>query len=277
MRLARLCSPVFVVALAGLVVGCSQQGSVAPEIAVDLPGGTRMELLLIKPGKFKMGGVYPMWQVNERPPHPVVLSQHYYLGKQEVTQAQWESVMGTRPWKGEAPANPNAPATFVSWDDASAFVAKLNQAAADTPYRLPTEAEWEYACRAGTVTTWSWGANADSLASYVWYEGDSERYPGAGGAKKPNTWGLHDMCGNVAEWCADWYSSTYPRDYQEDPAGPDEGTERVVRGGDYLSGKWFVTSATRAGVNPAGKSKNVGFRVARTVVLEKGILSSLTK
>ena len=251
------------VAVLALVVGCGQETPKESAIAVELPGGATMDMVWISPGTFTMGGVYPMWQKNERPPHKVGLTQGFYLGKYEVTQAQWESVMGTRPWQGQAPANPEAPVTYVSWDEVNAYIDKLNQAASDTLYRLPTEAEWEYASRAGITATWFWGASVDTLSNFAWFKGNAGTYPGQVGAKVANPWGLHDMYGNVAEWCADRYDTFIQRDFQEDPKGPEEGKKRVVRGGDYKCSKWLVTSATRAGMDPAGRSSTTGFRLAR--------------
>ena len=247
-----------------LTVGCERPEKES-EITVELPGGAIMEMVWIQPGVFEMGGIYPMWQDNERPSHEVEISRGFYLGKYEVTQAQWESVMGTRPWKGQVANNANAPATFVSWSDAQAFIDALNKAVGDELYRLPTDAEWEHACRAGTRDTWHFGSYADTLVYFAWYSKNAQRFPSEAGQKLPNPWGLHDMHGNVAEWCSDWYDDEYPivRKIQKDPQGPDKGEHRVIRGGDYLCNKWHVTAATRMDAHPIEKSRKIGFRLLR--------------
>ena len=142
----------------------------------------------------------------------VTLTQPFGLGKYEVTQGQWKSVMGTEPWEGQSSVQigEDNPATYVSWDDATEFCKKLTQReSTGEEYRLPTEAEWEYACRAGTTTAYSFGDDEKQLGEYAWFNGNAldvdEKYAHAVGLKKPNPWGLHDMHGNVAEWCSDWY------------------------------------------------------------------------
>lgn len=247
-----------------LTVGC-EQAKKESEITTTLPGGANMEMTWIKPGTFKMGGIYPMWQDNERPAHQVEISKGFYLGKYEVTQAQWESAMGTQPWKGRAADNANAPATFVSWNDAQAFIDTLNRATNSKLYRLPTEAEWEYACRTGTHDTWHFGSNADTLAHFAWFSKNAQRFPSQVGQKLPNQWGLYDMHGNVAEWCSDWYDDEYPTAHKtrKNPQGPNKGEHRVARGGDYLHSKWHVTAATRMGAHPIEKSGAIGFRLLR--------------
>jgi len=140
------------------------------EIIVDLPGGATMAFVWIEPGTFTMGSPSSepgRWD-DEGPQHEVTISRGFYLGKFEVTQGQWQAVMGTRPWAGESYVreNPNHPAVYISWNDVQAFIQKWNEAAEDSLYRLPTEAEWEYACRAGSVTRWSFGDDESQLGYF---------------------------------------------------------------------------------------------------------------
>ena len=211
-------------------------GAVGEESTFSLPGGAEMEVVWIEPGVFQMGA--PESEINETiewcvndlgaprsncvdvfgghgPLHEVEISTGFYLGKYEITQGQWEAVMGTTPWAGrdEVRANSSHPAVYISWEDVQAFISRLNAAAGDSLYRLPTEAEWEYACRAGTRTRWSFGDDASQLTDYAWYEGNAsnvgEFYAHTVGTKLPNAWGLYDMHGNVAEWVQDWYWPGY--------------------------------------------------------------------
>jgi formylglycine-generating enzyme required for sulfatase activity len=223
----------------------------AHTLTADLPGGATMDFVWIDPGTFTMGtteeqgqllrskGLFDGWFLNEMPAHLVTLTKGYYLADYEVTQGQWEAAMGTRPWSGQeyVQENPNNPAVYISWDGVQELVHRLNQAAGDSLYRMATEAEWEYACRAGTTTLWSFGDDETRLGAYSWYRTNAwDRAAHAAqlvGQQKPNPWGLYDMYGNVWEWCQDWYGS-YPSDAQIDPPGPKSGDVRVVRSGDFL-------------------------------------------
>ena len=143
------------------------------ELTVVLPGGGRMTFVWIESGRFRMGS--PALEVGrydrEGPQHEAMISRGFYLGKTEITQEQWESVMGTTPWEGEdyVESNPQHPAVYISWDDVQLFIGRLNAAAGEEIYRLPSEAEWEYACRAGTDTRWSFGDAESRLGNYAWY------------------------------------------------------------------------------------------------------------
>ena len=149
------------------------------------------------------------------PLHEVEISRGFWLGRYEVTQGQWEAVMGETPWSGKSyvRSNPSHPAVYISWHDVQEFIEKLNAASGSSVYRLPSEAEWEYACRAGTTTRWSFGDDVSQLTDYAWYGGNActggECYARVVGKKRPNPWKLHDMHGNVFEWVQDWYSSRY--------------------------------------------------------------------
>jgi len=183
-----------------------------PETTFVLLDGAEMEMVWIEPGMFMMGSpdTEPGRWENEGPLHEVTLTQGFYLGKYELTQEQWESVMKTRPWAGQAliEEGPNIPAQFISRGDVQAFIDSLNAAEGSAVYRLPTEAEWEYACRAGTTTIWSFGDDEGLVGEYVWHSGNTrgvgEAYAHRVGMKLPNPWGLYDMHGNVYEWVQDW-------------------------------------------------------------------------
>ena len=249
------------------------------EIVVDLPGGAALEMVWIEPGEFVMGSPEsePGRDANEGPQHEVRISRGFYLGKHEVTQAQWEAVMGTQPWAGKIYVREQAehPAAFISWNDAQAFIDTLNAAAGAALYRLPTEAEWEYACRAGTTTRWSFGDDESRLGEYAWYYDNvwdaGERYAHAVGTRLPTPWGLFDMHGNVWEWVQDWHttivgiraSGTYPDSRQVDPTGPGSGSHRVKRGGSFYDFARLLRSAFRDGYSPRGQYINVGMRLLR--------------
>ena len=227
----------------------------------SLAGGARIEMVWIAPGSFMMG--------EEGSSHRVTLSQGFYLGKYEVTQGEWESVMGTQPWAGKnnVQANPNHPAVYISWDDVQAFIGKLNAAAGENIYRLPTEAEWEYACRAGTSTRWPFGEDESQLGDYAWYKDNAWdaglEYAQPVGQKKPNPWGLYDMHGNVWEWCQDWYGD-YSSNAQTDPMGPAASSIRVRRGGAFNYLAQYTRSANRYYDVPSHRYFDVGFRLLRT-------------
>jgi len=152
------------------------------------------------------------------------------------------------------------PVVQVSWDDAVEFCRKLSEKEGRT-FRLPTEAEWEYACRAGTQTKWSFGDSESALGEYAWYDGNSDNKTHPVGEKKPNAWGLHDMHGNVFEWCSDW-KREYTSASMSDPTGTEAGSYRVARGGGWIYGARFCRSAYRFGNTPGYRCNDLGFRVA---------------
>ncbi len=246
---------------------------VLPLISFTLSGDASLEMVWIEPGTFQMGspsseqGRYS----DEGPVHDVTISQGFYLGTYEVTQEQWESVMGTRPWQGESyvRSGSNYPAVYVSWEDAQEFIRRLNASQGSNVYRLPTEAEWEYACRAGTTTRWSFGDDESQLTHYAWYHdnawGVGEQYAHLVGTKRANPWGLYDMHGNVWEWVQDWYGNTYYRSSPSvDPAGPSSGSFRVMRGGFFFDGARSLRSAIRNhNYSPSYRDGTVGFRLLR--------------
>ena len=233
------------------------------QITVNLPSDVALDMVLINPGTFTMGS--PSNEKdrsnNEGPQHQVTITKPFYMGKYEVTQAQWQSVMGSNPsnWKGN-----NLPVEQVSWDDCQAFIQNLNSLGQGT-FRLPTEAEWEYACRAGTTTRFYWGddLNYSQIGDYVWYYANSSSNTHEVGLKKPNLWGLFDMSGNVWEWCQDWYG-IYTTNAQNDPSGVNSGSDRVYRGGSWYSDASICRSAFRVDSTPVSSNYSLGLRVIRS-------------
>jgi formylglycine-generating enzyme required for sulfatase activity len=231
------------------------QKSRAP--AREFTNSAGMKFVRIEPGSFQMGS--QTGGANERPAHEVTLSKGFYLQVTEVTQRQWEAVMGGNPsyFKG-----PDRPVETVSWHEVQEFLRRLNEKEKDSRYRLPTEAEWEYACRVGGQEP-DVAANLDEVA---WWGSNSNRETHVVGQKKPNAWGLFDMRGNVWEWVQDW-EGDYSVGRQIDPRGPDSGKYRVLRGGSWRDGVStdFVRCAVRfSGFGPAVRSNIHGFRCART-------------
>ncbi|MDL2321828.1 formylglycine-generating enzyme family protein [Desulfosarcina sp. OttesenSCG-928-B08] len=223
-----------------------------------------MEFVLIPAGSFKMGcnRDFENCHGGESPQHSVTISKPFYLGKYEVTQEQWVAVMGGNPSKFKGRSNP---VEQVSWNDVQTFIRKLNEKEKTGKYRLPTEAEWEYAARAGSTSTYSFGDDADQIGRYAWYEGNSGEKTHPVGQKQPNNWGLYDMHGNVWEWCQDWYGENYYRNSSSsDPKGPSSGEYRVNRGGGWGNSAGFCRSALRSSSSPGDRSNSlgIGFRLA---------------
>ena len=224
---------------------------------VAIGEGVKLEMVLIPAGKFKMGS--PASEKNrddDETQHEVTLTKPFYIGKYEVTQEQWEALMGDNPSISAKGAK--YPVTGVSWEDCQEFIKKLN-ASTKGGYRLPYEAELEYACRAGTSTAYSYG---DSLTkSDANIGGESTK---AVGSYKPNAFGLYDLHGNVWEWCEDW-KADYPKGAVTDPKGPAKGEGRVLRGGSVNSYVSNARSSARSDLTPTNRSYGVhGFRLVRT-------------
>ena len=249
-----------------LMSGCTKSGTNSIGIV----------LIKIPAGKFTMG--------ESGDAVAVTLTKPFWLGKTEVTKGQWRQVMGgTEPWV-DYWCDKDSPVTDVSWMEAKTFCQKLTvlkrkagKLPAGESYRLPTEAEWEYACRAGTTTWFSFGGDESQLDEYAWFE-DSDPWHASGysgfsfilygesylhtvGMKKPNPWGLHDMHGNVWEWCSDWYGNALPGG--TDPVGPEGGSDRVLRGGGCFDEPNRCGSGSRDYGDPSNRF-NLGFRVARS-------------
>ncbi|MBE3098690.1 MAG: formylglycine-generating enzyme family protein [Planctomycetes bacterium] len=212
-----------------------------------------MKLVLIPAGKFMMG--------EGKDQHEVTISKPFYMGVTEVTQAQYEAVMGTNPSHFKGATNP---VETVSWNDATEFCKKLSEKTRQT-VRLPTEAEWEYACRAGTATAFSFGDSDSALGDYAWYTSNSGNTTHPVDQKKPNAWGLFDMHGNVWEWCADWWRRDYPNGAVTDPQGPASGPYRVLRGGSWSSSPDYCRSAGRISTPPGDRDCFCTFRVVVSV------------
>jgi len=243
-------------------------------IANSVVNSIGMRLNLIPAGAFMMGSqASEAHRKNDETQHRVTLTNSFYLGTTQVTQGQWKSVMGTTPWKGQVFVREasNDAATYVHWDDAARFCARLSAKEGKT-YRLPTEAEWEYACRGGTTTAYSFGDDAAQLSDYGWFDenayGIGKKYAQAVGLKHSNGFGLHDMHGNVWEWCSDLYGN-YPTFSVTDPQGAAEGSRRVIRGGGWGSNAWNCRSAIRGSDTPGTRDSHVGFRVALSSVFER--------
>ena len=236
-------------------------------VAVQHTNSIGMKLALIPPGEFMMGSPRSDGYAHdeEKPQHKIRITKPFYLGVYEVTQAEYEKVMGRNPSRTKGAANP---VEQVTWDEAAEFCRKLSSKEGKT-YRLPTEAEWEYACRAGTTTRYSFGDNPANLGQYAWHRRNSNYKTHPVGGKKPNGWGLYDMHGNVWEWCADWFDlQYYANSSQNDPQGPPEGSSRLYRGGSWF--EWRadrLRSAYRCRPDrfrrmPSYRNHELGFRVA---------------
>jgi formylglycine-generating enzyme required for sulfatase activity len=227
---------------------------------IDLGNGVTLEMVSLPGGEFTMGGERYDW---EKPPHRVRVSP-FAIGKYPVTQAQWKAVMGSNPsrFKGD-----DRPVETVSWEDCSEFIKRLNQKTG-LQFRLPTEAEWEYAARAGSTTEYCFGDDEKQLGDYAWFYENSRSETHPVGQKKPNDFGLFDMHGNVWEWCSDWYSDSYYEECKrqgtvDDPVGPSTGSSRVLRGGGWSSDAVSCRSANRDYDASGFRYGDLGFRLVR--------------
>jgi formylglycine-generating enzyme required for sulfatase activity len=241
-----------------------------------------MKLLLIPAGEFRMGSRDSVKDAdeNEKPRHRVQITRPFFLGVHPVTQEQYEKVIGNNPsyFKNQ----PENPVETISWMEAVTFCNQLSErenlrsyyqiSGADvtipdpggTGYRLPNEAEWEYACRAGSETIYFFSDNPADLGKYAWFEGNSTLKAHPVGQKRPNAFGLYDMHGSIGEWCWDWYEGRYySQSPGTDPLGPSQGAARVFRGGGWIYYANYVRAANRGYYSPDGRVEYLGFRVAR--------------
>ncbi len=236
----------------------------------EITNSIGMKLVLIHAGSFTLGspegevGKLDSETQNELE-HEVTISRSYYLAMYESTQGEYQKVMGNNPSSFKGANNP----VEISWNDAVLFCKKLSELpeekADGREYRLPTEAEWEYACRARSTTRYCFGDAEEILGEYAWFLENSERKTHPVGEKKPNSWGLYDMHGNVWEWCQDLYAD-YPSDALTDPKGPIEGSSRVFRGGSFISVADNCRSAFRIRLDPSRRIIFYsGFRVAMSL------------
>ena len=266
-----------VIAAALLLAGCPPPTPGDPEAegeTIMLPGYEPLHMVWISAGSFQMGR-YPGEQDSydcEDPQHEVTLSSGFWMAKYELTKRQWAAVMGTTPWSGGSYVldDPNSPAVYVSWNDAQSFITALNGLTAKT-FRLPSEAEWEYACRAGTTTRFYWGDDASYTVGddYAWWIYNAfnvnEKYDHVAGLKLPNALGLYDMSGNVWEWCEDDWHSNYVGAPGTGAGWVDSprGSSRVTRGGSWSHHGLHCRSAYRGTYDPSGTNIIIGFRLAR--------------
>ena len=259
--------------------------SLPMRMTVDIGKEVELEMVLIREGRFMMGSPDRDDEAppDEKPQHRVRITKPFYLGKYLVTQEQWKAVMGNSPSsvKGVMSSNsssfrgPKNPVEPVTWDDCQQFLDRLNAKVTNRlgKFQLPSEAQWEYACRAGSPTRYCFGDEESKLGEYAWYVRNSGRNTHPVGQKKPNDWGLYDMHGNAWEWCQDWYDKDYyansPLDDPTGPARPVMETQRVLRGGGWgflnPSRRW---SSSRSYLGAEVRMEDVGFRVALMPAVE---------
>lgn len=238
-------------AAACLAVAAPKTGDVK---VVTLPGGATMEIIWCGPGSFEMGSPSTEHgRFDDEPVRKVTLTKGFWLGKYEVTQKQWLSVMRTNPSRF---AGMSRPVDGVSWVDCGMFIRRVNAQLGGLA-RLPTEAEWEYACRAGSVSA---VAGSGVIEEMAWYDANSEEQTHDVGRNKPNAWGFYDMHGNVLEWCADWYFK--PKGDAVDPKGPPAGSFKILRGGCWFFYESDCRSAYRLRREPHIRNCIFGFRLA---------------
>jgi len=223
-------------------------------------GQVTQRMRYIAPGTFQMGS--PADEPGRGPvdetQHPVTLSRGYWLGNSECTQGLWQAVMGDNPSRFTGDAN--RPVETVNWEVCQQFLQRLNAQVKDLDARLPSEAEWEFACRAGSTGPYA----GSSLPDLGWTIQNSDKQTHPVGQKGANAWGLFDLHGNVWEWCADW-AGDYPTGAQLDPVGPTSGTQRVLRGGCWDTSDWYARSAYRNSFKPTIGILIVGFRLCAPV------------
>lgn len=232
---------------------------------------TGMEFVHLTGGEFLMGSSGN--NLNESPPHTVKV-RPFSLARLELQQRHWEKVMGVNPSRF-APC-PECPVEQVSWEDVQEFLERAG-ALTGLPLRLPTEAEWEYAAGGGAEhQTWPGTNNESETGEFAWYSGNFSGKTRTSGKKIPNLFGIHDMAGNVAEWCSDWYGEDYySHSPVDDPGGPASGSRRVVRGGSWLSGPKDIRVARRSRRGPDTRSPSIGFRLAFDTPQEAGLPQGL--
>lgn len=246
--------------IAALAAATPAAAAAATEPSKTWINDLEMTFVLIPAGSFEMGS--ETGEDDEQPVRTVAMREAFYVGRFEVTQAQWFAVMESDP--SQFSDDPNRPVESVSWDDAQAFIAKLNATEPGATYRLPTEAEWEYAARAGSTAAYTFGDDAAQLDAYAWYVDNAGNTTHPAGEKQPNAWGVHAMHGGVWEWVQDRYGP-YPSEAAAESAGPPPGIRRVLRGGSWLSSAEDCRAASRSHAHPAFRGAHVGFRLVRTI------------
>lgn len=255
-----------------LAAGCPEPRREAGAIeTIAIADGVALSMVWCPAGSFRMGS--PETELDRdsnETAHKVTLTSGFWLGQFEVTKEQWYTVMGTTPWFGQEEViyDSDSPATYLSWNDAQAFVRTLREMTG-LNFSLPTEAQWEYACRAGTSTRFYWGDDLDyaDMDAHAWYfdnaEDIGEDYAHAAGQKTPNAWGLYDTTGNVSEWCQDWYQSDLGENQENNPDGPSSGTDKLQRGGSWSSFANNCRAANRTHKEPNLANTRYGLRILR--------------
>ena len=237
----------------------SSMASGSNAISIPVKDGISIDMVKVEAGTFMMGATSEMKDPysDEKPVHQVTLTNDYYMGKYEVTQALWQAVMGSNPsnFKGD-----NLPVETVNWNDCQEFISKLNSLTG-RKFRLPTEAEWEYAAHGGKKSRGYQYSGNSNISDVAWYDGNSGSKPHPVGTKQANELGIYDMSGNVYEWCSDWYGS-YSSSSQTNPTGADSGSSRVYRGGSWIYIAWLCRLSYRAGNTPGYRSYGLGLRLA---------------
>lgn len=240
----------------------AQASSSTPNVLTIYANGVRFEMVEVRGGTFRMGATSEQGGDacdNERPVHNVTLDS-YYIGKTEVTQALWKAVMGSNPshFQGD-----NLPVECVSWGDCQTFIEKLN-ALTGKSFRLPTEAEWEFACRGGNKSRGNKYSGSNDLNRVAWYGDNSGSRTHTVATKLPNELGIYDMSGNVWEWCADWYDG-YSGKALSNPSGPTSGSGRVNRGGSWINFARFCRTSDRVGNHATRLASYLGLRLVVTI------------
>lgn len=266
-----------VIAVVGIIIGVNSNGNSSDSVNSKQSGGAiqsrnnvsysngvlnvdgvTYDMVKVKAGTFTMGATSEMKDPYsfEKPTHQVTLTNDYYIGKTEVTQALWKAVMGNSPsyFKGD-----NLPVESVSWNDCQKFISKLNSMTGQN-FRLPTEAEWEFAARGGNNSNHYQYSGSNKLGDVAWYEGNSGDKTHVVATKQPNELGLYDMSGNVYEWCSDWFGN-YSSSSLTNPTGPNSGSGRVNRGGSWVNDAGLCRSSFRSGSTPGYSSRNLGLRL----------------
>ena len=245
------------------VLHAADDGAVKPEKGATYRDPTTgMEFVFVKGGCYQMGDTFSDRDSDAKPVHTVCVDD-FYIGKYDVTQGQWHAVMGNDP-SFFKDCGDNCPVAQVSWNAAQEFISKLNSRSGGNKYRLPTEAEWEYAARSGGKREkYAGGNDVDSVA---WCNSNSGNKTHPVGAKAPNGLGLYDMSGNVYQWVQDWYGGSYYKNSpQNNPTGPSSGEHRVIRGGAWSNLPQGVRAADRSSRTPDNRDDRIGFRLLRTL------------
>ena len=272
MRVNRTLPVTAIVIVVGCILGCIH-GNTTPQTATaetifdppeltqkKIQNGLGMTFVRIAPGTFTMGSPpTEVGRLEDEDPKSVTIDQPFYIQTTEVTQAQWNMVMDYAPSYFNT-CGADCPVEYVSWDDAQEFISRLNEKAGRNLYRLPTEAEWEYACRAGSTGRFYFGDDDSKLNDYAWYENNADSKPHKVASKKPNAWGLYDMHGNVFEWCEEWYkgkrASIVPRGRHFTPK-----PARKLRGGCWDDKAVDCRSASRSFCEPGIANMYIGVRL----------------